>query len=443
MVRSSSIFTLRSLVSGHGVGRPEMEAFRDARLRELVHHAWNRVPYYRRRFEQHGLKPQDIRGVADLAAIPMTTKKTLQALPAEELTARGVDFAGLVEHRTSGSTGLPFTVRRTWLEERVLNAFRWRAMRYLGWRPADRKVYLGISQPVDRRNDRLPQRLLHRLGVRPFLMIDCHQPVEAIVRQICQASPDVLSGIAGALWRVALTVSEADRRMIRPRFICTGGEVLSPGMRRQITQALAAPVYDVYGSHEFNLVAWECRETGAYHTCDDLLIVEVLADGRPVASGERGELVATSLHSFAMPFIRFGLGDIVTKGAERCVCGQPFSTIGAIQGRMHDHFLLPDGRLIYPSELLVILVRDARWVGEYRLLQESMDKIVLRVVPLAAPSAGELAHLRDRLSDRVGPGVHCDVELVTEFPVDPSGKTRLSRSRVNPIYDEMDWSTVR
>lgn len=440
--RSSSLLALRTLLSGRPPARREIEAFRDARLRELVRHAWERVPYYRRLFGRHGITPRDIGGVADLAAIPTTSKKTLQALPAEDLLARGVDAERLVAHRTSGSTGLPFTVRRTWLEERVLNAFRWRALRTFGLRATDRRVYVGISRPLDPRNDRLPQRLLHRLGFRPHTIVDCHQPVEAIVRQICEVHPDVIAGLSGALWRVALSASAAERRLLRPRFVYAAGEVLTPEMRRQIGQALAVPVYDAYGSHEFNLIAWQCAQTGVYHTCDDLLVVEVLADGKPVAPGERGELVGTSLHSFAMPFIRFRLGDIVTKGTEQCACGQPFSTIRAIEGRMHDFFPLPDGRVVLPSAIVGILVRHAPWLGEYRMIQETMERIVLRAVPLFAPSVAEIGRVRGMVESYLGAGVRFEVELLAEIPPDPGGKTRLSRSLVSPIYDGLDWSAL-
>ncbi len=78
-------------------------------------------------------------------------------------------------------------------------------------------------------------------------------------------------------------------------------------------------------------------------------------DGRPAAPGERGEVVLTALHSFAMPFIRFRLGDIVTKGDSHCACGQPFATIRSVQGRMFDYFPLPDGRLVHPYEIIAIL----------------------------------------------------------------------------------------
>jgi len=81
----SSLFTLRSLLAYRGVSRPALEAFRDARLREVFRHAWERVPYYRRRFERHGLGPDDVRGVADLAALPITCKEDVQGLPADSL----------------------------------------------------------------------------------------------------------------------------------------------------------------------------------------------------------------------------------------------------------------------------------------------------------------------------------------------------------------------
>ncbi len=85
-------------------------------------------------------------------------------------------------------------------------------------------------------------------------------------------------------------------------------------------------------------MAWECRHSGDLHTCDDGVLVEVLRDGRPAEPGERGEVVVTNLHAYAMPFIRYRIGDLATRGAP-CGCGAPFSTIGEITGT--DDRLLP------------------------------------------------------------------------------------------------------
>jgi phenylacetate-CoA ligase len=218
--------------------------------------------------------------------------------------------------------------------------------------------------------------------------------------------------------------------------VSTGGEVLTPLMRQQIQDGFSVPVYDTYGTIEFNLLAWECRATGEYHSCDDGLIMEVLRDGVPVAEGERGEVVGTDLHSFAMPLIRYQLGDVATKGSQTCPCGQPFSTIRSIQGRMIDYFVLPGNRVVHPYELGVIKVP---WIREFQVTQEGLDSIVMRVVPFHRPSTQEMAALVQPVVELVGPDVQFRVDLVPEIPVDANGKFRVYRSRIRSAYDGFEW----
>ena len=208
-------------------------------------------------------------------------------------------------------------------------------------------------------------------------------------------------------------------------------------MRHQISEGFRAPLFEVYGCYEVGLVAWQCRETAALHVCDDAVVVEVLADGRPVAVGERGEVVVTALHSFAMPFIRYRLGDLVTRGVDTCPCGQPFSVIGAVQGRMIDYFPLPDGRELHPYEIVSVVV-DSPWIRQYRLLQERVDRIVLQVVPATTPSAAEVALLEQRVGTVVGREVAFVVRIVSEIALEPGGKFRVSRSLVRSRYDDID-----
>ena len=213
-------------------------------------------------------------------------------------------------------------------------------------------------------------------------------------------------------------------------------------MRKQIQAAFRAPIFEIYASHEFNMIAWQCKETGEFHVCDDGLVLEVIKDGRPARPGERGEVVATNLHSFAMPYLRYRLGDVVTKGSEACRCGQPFSTIRAIQGRMIDYFCLPRGKLIHPYEVITILVEDTDWIRQYRLVQEREDRIVVQVIPSTPISAGRVSMLKDRMSRVLGPETEIDVTLVTEIPLESSGKFRVSRSLVHSEYDGLKWDHI-
>jgi phenylacetate-CoA ligase len=419
--------------------REHIRAFQDHHLRRVVIHAYENVPYYRRLFDQHGVKPGDIHSVADLPAIPITSKRDLQSLPVEEVVARGVNPIRLVTHRTSGSSGEPFTIRCSRLEERFRGVLRLRTIRELGLRVSDREASV-VLRPTSARDNLLPLRVLQTLGLYRKVRISCLLPPEDILRALRDFRPDVLTGIVGVLSRLAQAVSGNNRSIIRPRFIMVGGEVLTPLMRRHITEAFAAPVFNLYTSHEFNVIAWECQETGELHTCDDSVIVEVLKDGRPAAAGERGEVVGTNLHSFAMPFIRYRLGDIVTKGSETCRCGQPFSTIRTVQGRMIDYFPLPGGRAIHPYEIVLILLHDAAsWIRQYQLVQEREDRIVLRVAPSTIPSPQQLASLEETVTPLLGQGVKFQVVLVPEIQVEPSGKFRVSRSFVQSAYDGIDW----
>ena len=429
------VSTLYSMLRHPHGGREQLVVFQHERLRRLVEHAYRNVAYYRALFDRQRLKPQDIRTVADLAAVPLTSRTDLQDVPVSDLVARGIDPGCLITRASSGSSGRPFIVRRTWLEERLHGAFRLRALRSLGLRASDKHCYVMGPRSPQRQDHQLIQRILATLGIAQQMVVNGLQSPEEIVRALHRFRPTVVSGYPGVLARVAQTMSGEELRALRLRFVSTGGEVLTPLMRQQIGDGFSVPVYDTYGSIEFNLLAWECRVGGSYHVCDDGLIMEVLQDGIPVAEGERGEVVGTDLHSFAMPLIRYQLGDVVIKGSHTCACGQPFSTIRSIQGRILDYFHLPDGRMVHPYEFP--LGREKfPWIREFQMTQLVADHIVMRVVPFHRPSSSDLRALKDPVERLLGQDVTFEVELVSDIPREATGKYRVYRSLAHPVRDK-------
>jgi phenylacetate-CoA ligase len=421
--------------------RERLLAYRDAKVRRVVAHAYANVPYYRALLDRAGVHPRDVRGAEDLRLVPITSKPDVQPLPEDERLARGVPRRTLISRLTGGSTGQPTVIRRTWWEERLLNAFRLRARLNLGLRPTDRVASVGSVKKKQAPDRQMPAALLQQLGLLRQVRVDCKEPVGEIIRALERARPDVITGYAGAVARVAQALLERGRdparRTIRPRFVTTGAEVQTPLMRRQVGEAFGCPVYNVYGAHEVNLIAWECRETGAMHTCDDLAVVEVLRpDGSPAAPGERGEVVVTSLHSYAMPFIRYRLDDLVTRGADYCGCGLPFGTIRHVLGRMIDYFPLPDGRAMHPYEIIGGILHDrATWARQCQLVQERSDLVVLRLVPFKMPAEQRLAEIRQRAARLLGERVQFRIDFVPELGLEPSGKFRVARSMVRSNYD--------
>ena len=435
-VRVDLLGTLGSLLRHPRRPRATIVDFQAQRLRRVVTHAYEHVPYYRRRFDAQGLRAGDLRMPTDLGALPITSKADLRAQTLEDITARGVDPGRLIVHTTSGSSGEPFTIRRTWLEERVLGAFRRRALHEFGMRATDRLALVGLAHQPHPRDRQLPQRLASAMGLYRRQQISCLRPPADILQAVRDARPDIVSAYPGVLSRLADVLEDQGRPAPPLRFIVSAGEVLDPDLRRRVCERFGAPVFEVYASFELALIASQCRETGLLHVCDDNVVVEVLRDGRPAKPGEPGEIVVTSLHAYAVPFVRYRLGDLVTRGPDACPCGAPFSTIASVQGRVLDYLSLPDGRLLHPYEIVTHLPRGPdTWIRRCCIVQDRVDRIVLQIVTRRAPQSDEPADLRRTLAPVLGPGVELTVDLVTDIEPDPSGKFRVSRSRVTAERD--------
>lgn len=427
-------YTLSSAVaflSHSRASRATVRAFQDRALGRLVDHAYHRVPYYRELFDRAGIRPRHIRGVGDLHRIPISSKSDLRAVAASDLIARGVDPDTLISHVTGGSTGEPFVIRRSWLEERTLGIVRRRALHYYGAGTRALVAVATFHHRPGRNENRAIERLLNTLGVFRVRPLYCLDPPEVLIRQLADIRPDVIGGYAGVLDRLAAVIAESGAMLKPPACVLSGAEVLDPAAARRISGAFRAPVYDTYGSHEFSRIAWQCRENGEYHRADDSVVTEILAHGEPVSEGEDGELVGTALHSYAMPFIRFSLGDIVSEGKESCACGQPYSTLRDIRGRIVDYFLMPDGHLMHPYEIAAALKNDGmRWVGRYQIVQETRNRIVFTAVPRFNPTPEELDRMRASVRAVLGPAVTFDVRLVSAIEHGPAGKFRVYQSMV-------------
>jgi phenylacetate-CoA ligase len=423
--------------------RAELREWQDARLRRLVRHAYESVPFYRRLFERHRLHPRHIRGVVDLELIPTTDKAMMRQAGTAALLAQGHDAGSLLTVRTSGSSGEPFTIRRSWLEDKLQYLLRLRTLGALGVRHRDRIVAVGVGGRPDSGDAKMIGRSLRALGFHGRQLVDGLQAPARVAVQLREARPDVLAGLPGMLDRLTAPELAGVIAGVRPRLVMIGGEVATPAMRLRIREAFAAPLYETYGSHECPLIAWECRHSGDLHTCDDGVLVEVIRDGRPAEPGERGEVVLTNLHAYAMPFLRYRIGDLATR-ADVCRCGLPFGSIGEIQGRMIDYFPLPDGRLLHPYEIVTRLVwGPGEWLKQYQLVQERRDRVVLYAVTDGTPSAERVEGIGRAVRPLLGPAVEFEVKVVERIPMDATGKLRPSRSLVQSEYDRLRFAPVQ
>lgn len=214
----------------------ELKAFQDARLRQLVVHAYEYVPYYRKLFDRHRLHPRHIRGTVDLDLIPVSTREDLLARPPLDLIARGIDPGSLIPVRGDGTTEKSLVVRRTWLEESYAALFRARAYSSFGLGMRGRIAELGVPRPAEYRNHKLVGRTIESVGIHPALMVDGRQSPAAIAAQLEAFQPEMIIGLPGMLCVLANHLEGSGRDNVRPRIVLTGGEVLTPLVRQRLTE---------------------------------------------------------------------------------------------------------------------------------------------------------------------------------------------------------------
>lgn len=205
--------------------------------------------------------------------------------------------------------------------------------------------------------------------------------------------------------------------------ILTVGEVLTDDIREACRAAFGARIIDSYGCQEMGKVAIECEVSGQYHVCASNVLVEVTDDdGRQVAPGEVGKVVLTSLHNYAMPFIRYEIGDYARLGAGYCSCGRSLPLLTEILGRKRNMLVLPDGgRLWLPGRVLAEIAGFVP-LKRQRIVQEAPDLLRLLYVPMPGGKPVQLDSLEAHIRKAVHPLMRIVVQPVDALPRSAGGK---------------------
>lgn len=376
-------------------------AHRDERIRTLVAHAYENVPYYRRMMDARGLKPQQIRSARDLEALPVTTKKDLRAAGTDCVDPRATD---LYRVATSGSSGEPFEQILTQAEYRRRRLREFRSLIGVGLKPLDRLAVLG---PVRTRPRRLHRSLgLYRIEVIPF---DARPEEQA--RRIERACPDVLWIYSTVLKQVLSHTGGRLSDLARPRLLISSSQVLDSPFRQQLLDDLpGARIAELYGSAEAGRIAAGCREDDGLHLEDDAVHVELLEGGRRVEEGEEGTTVITCLDQWAMPLIRYEQGDRCRMRPGRCRCGRSSPLMDSPLGRCADMITLPSGRRLSALAFDAV-VRQVPGLVQYRFVQRRRDRLEAQFCFQTPPPAGVLEEIAGRVREVLREQVEVSVGL--------------------------------
>lgn len=405
-----------------------MRDHQKAHLQSLLSHAYRTVPFYKQRFDDAGISPDSASEPGPWNALPLLTREDIQDLGDQLHSTHFPEEHGQVWLKwTSGSTSKPVSVLRTSVTARFWIANTLRA--YL-WRDCDFSQKIAFIRPTKDGEADPPhgQRFedwgftaLFKSGPRVVLGLrssTCQQ-LEWLNRE----RPAYLHSYPSVLAELARLSIEHDCRLEGLRQLHTYGECVDANCRSLCRRAWSADILDSYTSSEVGHIAVECA-SHRYHVQSEHLLVEILDDrGRACGPGDIGRVVITDLFNYAMPLVRYEIGDLAQVAAG-CECGRHLPALSRIVGRQRNMFLLPNNerRCPVPRLDLTPSFGGSLPVRQFQVAQTSRKNIEVRIVSTRPLLPAEEAAIRAVLADPLGNCFEIRFKYVDRIERGPTGK---------------------
>ena len=353
--------------------RPEIEKLQLERLQKTVLHCMN-SPFYKKRFEENNLKPEDIKSLDDLRKIPFTTKQDLRDTYPFGIASVPLEKATRL-HSSSGTTGNPTVILHTQKDlDEWANAVA-RCLHMVGLRPSD--VFQDSSG-----YGMFTGGLGFQYGAERLGMLTVPAAAGNTKRQIKfmtdfgTTAVHAIPSYAARIYEVMEEMGIDPRRDTKLKTLIIGAEPHSEEQRRRIEEMLGVKAYNSFGMSEMcgPGVAFECTEQNGLHIWEDYYIVEIVDPEtlEPVAEGEVGELVLTTINREAMPLLRYRTRDLTRVLPGECPCGRHHKRLDRMKGRSDDMIILK-GVNIFPIQIETVLLQFKELSTDYLITLETVD----------------------------------------------------------------------
>jgi phenylacetate-CoA ligase len=406
----------------------------EASLLRLLKHCYEYVPYYRQLFDQRGITPRELDHdpLAALHSLPLLTKDTIRT-QADALTSKDIHTRRWFYNTSGGSTGEPVRfIQDAEYADKSLALTMLYSQR-IGKLPGESELRVWGSErdifagTVSLRA-RLVNALTHTRYINAFRMTP--ESMKESIRQINVQRPKLIVAYAQAMYELAAFAEREGIRVMPQNAIITSAGTLYDFMRSRIESVFGCPVYNRYGSREVGNIACERPKAAGLFSLPWGTYIEIVDDkGHPVPPGTEGEIIITSLINFAMPLLRYRIGD---RGSflEPSPHSDTGQVLGRISGRVVDSFIAQDGTIV-DGEYFTHLMYFRPWVLKFQVVQQSVNKVTFFVVPGDIPvSKTEIEEITAKTRLVLGEAVDVSFEFSDDIAAGPSGKYRYTISEV-------------
>jgi len=414
----------------------QIKEYQHRQLEKLLKHASEHVPYYRQIMQECGALQNGSIDLDRFTDIPFLTKDVLRER-FEELKSDDLQQRNWYENASGGSTGEPVVL----IQDREFSD-RSRARTIIGSRMAgielcDPEIILwgstrDLFQEAEGLRAKLDKFIRNQTLLNAFKM--SHGNMTEYIKLINSMHPKLILAYAQSAYELARFSLDQSLPIEGVGAVVTSAGTLYPFMRETISQAFHAPVFNRYGSREVGGIATECDAHLGMHVHMETQLIEIInAQGNRCKSGEEGEIVVTSLTNYAMPLIRYRIGDMGVWSELECTCGRGARLLKAVTGRVTDYFISRDGKIV-PSEYFIHLlgvVLNSGWVKKTQIIQEDYDHIRIKFVSYARPVRRNLEDIIHKIRLVMGQSCIVDIDFVDDIPPLKSGKYRYTISKIH------------
>lgn len=398
--------------------REDTLAFQREQLAKLLQHAYRTTPYYRELLKTES---------SHISQIPTLEKRNIRE-QLEQLCSEAVPQEQRIKNATGGSTGAPLTFYqdRNYWNQRNLSVYYFD--RWAGWDFGESQLIIwGALSDVEDHQDW--KRQLNNFWRNHYWLNGFHLTDAAMwttFRKMDRCHPQTILAYPSSLYQFAAFLFENG---LAPKWdlkgIITSAEMLHSHYRSLAETVFSTKVYNRYGGREVGLIAMECAAGRMHINCHDLY----LEIDSPNPYTTPGDILITQLNNYAMPFIRYRIGDIGRLSDEVCSCGNQLPILADLLGRSTATFRTKTGTLIHGGYFTQQFY-NVIGVDQFQLIQETLKRCVLKVVINAQWTEAARRYMVQEIQGALGADVIVTVKFVEEIPLPTSGKREFTISKV-------------
>ena len=413
---------IRKQKKAAALSEKEVNELSRKKLEALLREALLHVPFYRDLAGEH---LEEWLKNPDLQKFPLMDKQTIRA-NYEALQHDHIQQMKAIKSSTSGSTGESFFFMLSKDAQIRSDATFFRTYQYLKSSPLEAQATLWGA-----RFDNKPAKGLKGIFksiFKPFYFFSSYDLTDGKMAEMARILKDkkvkVLTSYSSPLEHFAGYVKKNHLSFPDLRGIICSSEQLFPHQRELFEQVFACPVFNRYGSREFGCIAHECEKHDGMHIEADRVWVEILDENlKPCKPGQIGELYLTNLDNYAMPLIRYRIGDMASWSDHKCSCGVHFPLLGSLEGRSFDLVRDSAGHVVSGTFWTLLTRFVSEEIQSFQVRQDELEKVDLLLVK-AEPLTGEQeALLRQKVAETL-PDLQVNIIYVDHIPLTKSGKRR-------------------